>query len=250
MCACARTACSPHTYRHAKSRLGDVFVRLSDFFKIYIEYANNYDAAHDELDRLLAESEAFLRFSEAMELRDGLQLGLEDLLIMPVQRLPRYILLLETLLKYTPDDHADRAALQAAIAKISDVAQQINDTNREVEQRRRVFDVQQQLVVPPAHAGLVAPHRLLMRELECAYVTHTPVVRRRPAIIYLFNDLVAFASDDKRAGAGGGGGSSGAAGGKRALIASVALITSRIARLADQKAGNSGDDITNSMVLS
>lgn len=62
-----------------------MFLRLSDFFKIYIEYANNYDAAHDELDKLLAESEAFLRFCEAMELRDGLQLGLEDLLIMPVQ---------------------------------------------------------------------------------------------------------------------------------------------------------------------
>jgi hypothetical protein len=83
----------------ATSQLGDVFLRLSDFFKIYIEYANNYDAAQDVLDALLNESEAFLRFCEAMELVDQLDLGLEDLLIMPVQRLPRYTMLLETLLK-------------------------------------------------------------------------------------------------------------------------------------------------------
>lgn len=84
----------------ATSQLGDVFLRLSDFFKIYIEYANNYDAAQDVLDALLNDSEAFLRFCEAMELVDQLDLGLEDLLIMPVQRLPRYTMLLETLLKY------------------------------------------------------------------------------------------------------------------------------------------------------
>ena len=50
-----RSTASARRGRHARSRLGDVFLRLSDFFKIYIEYANNYDAAHDELDKLLAE---------------------------------------------------------------------------------------------------------------------------------------------------------------------------------------------------
>ena len=65
---------------------------------VYIEYANNYDAARDEFDRL-SDNESFVRFCEAMELRDGLDLGLDDLMIMPVQRLPRYVMLLETLYK-------------------------------------------------------------------------------------------------------------------------------------------------------
>jgi hypothetical protein len=127
----------------AHSRLGDVFLRIADFFKIYIEYANNYDAAHEQLDQLIDSSEAFVRFCEAMELRDGLDLGLEDLLIMPVQRLPRYVMLLESLLKYTPAVHPDREALTSAVTKIQEISQQINDTNFEVEQRRRVFEIHQ-----------------------------------------------------------------------------------------------------------
>lgn len=38
--------------------------------------------------------------------------GLESLLIMPVQRVPRYKLLLESLIKYTTDDDPELPKLQ------------------------------------------------------------------------------------------------------------------------------------------
>ena len=41
------------------------------------------------------------------------KMGLENLLIMPVQRLPRYNLLLRDLLKQTKDDHPDYEGLTA-----------------------------------------------------------------------------------------------------------------------------------------
>ena len=37
--------------------------------------------------------------------------GLEGLLIQPVQRIPRYIMLLEELYRKTPDDHVDKQSL-------------------------------------------------------------------------------------------------------------------------------------------
>jgi hypothetical protein len=63
--------------------------------------------------------------------------------------------------RYTPESHPDYAHLTQAVAKLADVAQQINDTNREVEQRRKVFEVQQSLDMPVNAPPLVAPHRLL-----------------------------------------------------------------------------------------
>jgi hypothetical protein len=217
----------------AHSRLGDVFLRIADFFKIYIEYANNYDAAHEQFDQLIDSSEAFVRFCEAMELRDGLDLGLEDLLIMPVQRLPRYVMLLESLLKYTPAVHPDRDALQQAATKIQEISQQINDTNREVEQRRRVFEIQQSLALAPGQPGIVAPHRIFQRDAQAVYYDHE-TSRRRRVHVYLFNDLVLLTSAAAR---------------PASVVATCSLRTARTARISDQKGVRDGDDITNAMVL-
>jgi hypothetical protein len=42
--------------------------------------------------------------------------GIESLLIMPVQRVPRYKMLLESLIKYTPDEDPERPRLQQVCA--------------------------------------------------------------------------------------------------------------------------------------
>ena len=55
-------------------------------------------------------------------------------LIMPVQRIPRYILLLTELKKYTPADHPDADAVDAALAQLADVAAFVNEKKRAAEQ--------------------------------------------------------------------------------------------------------------------
>lgn len=47
---------------------------------------------------------------------------LMNFLILPVQRLPRYVLLLRDLLKYTPEAHVDFEPLSKAVDKMSSVA--------------------------------------------------------------------------------------------------------------------------------
>ena len=51
---------------------------------------------------------------------------LESFLILPVQRIPRYMLLLDALLKFTPPDHPDFNNLTEAIAKVKSVADHLN----------------------------------------------------------------------------------------------------------------------------
>lgn len=73
----------------------------------------------------------FARFLEQAQ-QDPRSMGLSiaDLLIEPVQRIPRYKLLLEQLLKYTPESHIDHGNIVAALESVSSAAQHNNEQIR------------------------------------------------------------------------------------------------------------------------
>lgn len=49
---------------------------------------------------------------------------------MPVQRIPRYVLLLEDLMKHTPADHSDMHHLQIALKTVQEIAITVNEAVR------------------------------------------------------------------------------------------------------------------------
>jgi len=66
---------------------------------------------------------------------------LDSLLLMPIQRIPRYTLLLADLLKCTPSAHPDHANLSQAMATILAMAQRLNDGMRRADEERRLVDI-------------------------------------------------------------------------------------------------------------
>lgn len=61
------------------------------------------------------------------------KLSLDDLLIKPVQRIPRYVLFIKDLLKHTGPSHPDHAPLQKALGELTMLAERFNDRERERE---------------------------------------------------------------------------------------------------------------------
>jgi len=59
------------------------------------------------------------------------KLGLDQLLIKPVQKIPRYELLIQRLLKHTDPTHPDYELLQAAQKEVHELVVKINCTERE-----------------------------------------------------------------------------------------------------------------------
>merc|ERR1712137_449404 len=59
--------------------------------------------------------------------------NLDSLLIMPIQRIPRYILLFETLLKHTDPSYKDYEGLQNALNMVKEVAGHVNSAHAEVD---------------------------------------------------------------------------------------------------------------------
>ncbi|KAJ3395316.1 hypothetical protein HDU84_000083 [Entophlyctis sp. JEL0112] len=65
------------------------------------------------------------------------QISLQSYLILPVQRLPRYKLLLEQLLDSTPLKHEDRRTLELAVDAVRGCVTDLNDKKRQMEEVER-----------------------------------------------------------------------------------------------------------------
>lgn len=87
------------------------------------------------------------------------QLNLEGYLLLPVQRIPRYKLLLEELLRSTPPSgHYVEDPLEKALAEISSLANNMNEGKRESESRRKLVQWQAR-IRGRFPSPLVQPHR-------------------------------------------------------------------------------------------
>jgi RhoGEF domain/PH domain len=134
------------------------FVMLAPFLKIYTQYVNGYEGALVALERLKLGS-AFrdaLRGIQSEAYKVDMSYGLENLLIAPIQRMPRYNLLLQEIIKLTPDEHRDRAPLEQALAHIRAVNEHINEHKKRMENLERVLQIQRKLTFSYGGGGGLA----------------------------------------------------------------------------------------------
>ena len=130
--------------------IGKIFMDEADHMrKSYVEFVSGYRSALDLHSDLLNRAKkkgsscsyhSFIK--NAAKANNTLVLGrsLEDFYILPVQRVPRYRLLLQELLKRTPSRY-DRAFVKEAIKRISIVADEMN------YRLRKTLEVKSQVVV-------------------------------------------------------------------------------------------------------
>ncbi|CAG8795684.1 19693_t:CDS:2, partial [Gigaspora rosea] len=127
--------------------LGDIFLNLAPFLKMYSIYVKNFNSALTVINAQLRDNPAFSTF-----LRDVIKTGkckgltLQAYLIMPVQRIPKYKLLLEGLLKKTTEIHPDYLNLKKAYQIIEHVATFVNETIRHHEMIISMLEIQKSLI--------------------------------------------------------------------------------------------------------
>ncbi|KYQ89833.1 pleckstrin (PH) domain-containing protein [Tieghemostelium lacteum] len=132
---------------HIDQKLGDIFVSNTDSLFEYTPYVTNYEHSRKLLDKVTVNNQNFRNFLDAAQ-RDkrSKYLDLSSFLIQPIQRLPRYELLLRDLLKMTVMDHPDRDNLVKGVAKIREITMYINDQQKERENLSQVLQIQQELL--------------------------------------------------------------------------------------------------------
>jgi len=164
---------------------GDIFVRLAPVMKLYAEYVNNFDAATNRLKELLATpfGSSFFNFCKQ---KSGSMLDVMSLLIMPVQRVPRYELLLRELMKYTDESHVDYQNLAKASDAIKQINTYINTKKKDTDSRVRLPAIQKDIKNCP---DLLVAHRYYVRE---GFLQVSSNHKSESGMFYFFcfNDLI------------------------------------------------------------
>ena len=105
---------------------------------------------------------AFLKAAKKHPLHS--QINLESYLLLPVQRVPRYKLLLEDLAMCTPPQaDSPRDTLDDALNEIASLASLMNEEKRDAESRLRLFYWQKR-IASKGPSPLVQPHRKLIMD--------------------------------------------------------------------------------------
>lgn len=90
------------------------------------------------------------------------QINLESYLLLPIQRVPRYKMLLEDLAMCTPPStDAPRDSIDDSLSEISGLAQLMNEEKRDAESRLRLYFWQKR-ISSRGPSPLVQPHRKLL----------------------------------------------------------------------------------------
>eukprot|EP00808_Paulinella_micropora_P010970 g3671.t1 len=191
--------------------IGKVILKVVPFFKLYYDYVNNFSSAQERLmhwvkknrkfDLFLREQEllasdsasASLTSEERSELVKNSGQGqgyphLQALLITPVQRIPRYMLLLKSLTKHTEEGHPDYAHLRQAFTEVQKATAKINEGGNLVTEEESKSNAQHILRIHRELCGsyehLHVAHRVFEFELKC-HMTDVAILRK---------DLVAAAA--------------------------------------------------------
>lgn len=92
--------------------VAQAFLKMAPFFKLYSVYAFDYRGAMLAIQDLISKNPVFRKFLEQTESRPEVQRKLNSLMIVPIQRVPRYKLLLEQVLLYTSPADSDYKLLK------------------------------------------------------------------------------------------------------------------------------------------
>lgn len=136
-----------------------VIAQYSPFFKLYSSFVNDFEDSSKAIVAFRANRPAFDQFMELSEKCEGKLI--QDLMILPVQRIPRYVMLLQGIVKLTKPGDPSLSELEHVTAQISAVADAINQRLHEQEARQKVLTIQQSL---ESELSLVTPTRLFIKE--------------------------------------------------------------------------------------
>ncbi|KAM9610911.1 proto-oncogene vav isoform 2-T2 [Morphnus guianensis] len=121
--------------------LPPLFLAYKERFLLYGRYCSQVEAAARRLDQLATNTDLRMKLQECSQRANNGRFSLRDLLMVPMQRVLKYHLLLQELVKLTPEP-AERERLRVALDAMRDLAQCVNEVKRDNETLKQLTSVQ------------------------------------------------------------------------------------------------------------
>ncbi|XP_046653295.1 rho guanine nucleotide exchange factor 10-like protein isoform X3 [Daphnia pulicaria] len=179
-----------------EEKIGDVFV--ANFSKavvldIYSDFINNFSQSLEVAKQESKRKSALADFLKVKQISSHDRLSFFGLMVKPVQRFPQFILLLQDLLKHTPQGHQDRMSLQLALTQLESLAELLNERKRETEQYQAFRDTLRHVSGKFSLRPLADNNRYLLRQDNMNLVEFNQsgmISKTKERRLLLLNDLL------------------------------------------------------------
>ncbi|KAA0714364.1 FYVE, RhoGEF and PH domain-containing protein 1 [Triplophysa tibetana] len=143
-------------------RIGDILQKLAPFLKMYGEYVKNFDRAMELVNSWMQRCSQFKAIIHNIQKEEMCgNLTLQHHMLEPVQRIPRYELLLKDYLHRLPQDADDFKDAQKSLELIATAAEHSNAAIKKMERMRKLLKVYELL---GGEEDIVNPTNELIKE--------------------------------------------------------------------------------------
>uniref|UniRef100_A0A8C2KCV0 Vav guanine nucleotide exchange factor 3 n=1 Tax=Cyprinus carpio TaxID=7962 RepID=A0A8C2KCV0_CYPCA len=130
---------------HNANNLFQIFINYKERLVLYGKYCSQVESAIASLDDICKNREDVRQMLELCSKRaNNGKFTLRDLLVVPMQRVLKYHLLLQELVKHT-HDATDKSNLRQALDAMKDLAQYVNEVKRDIETLRDIDQYQKSI---------------------------------------------------------------------------------------------------------
>uniref|UniRef100_A0A3P8UQK9 FYVE, RhoGEF and PH domain containing 4a n=1 Tax=Cynoglossus semilaevis TaxID=244447 RepID=A0A3P8UQK9_CYNSE len=170
-------------------RIGDILQKLTPFLKMYAEYVKNFDKAMELLKQWTDRSPQFKAIIQEIQSQEVCGcLTLQHHMLEPVQRVPRYEMLLKDYLKKLPQDDPDRRDAEKSLEIIATAATHSNSAIRKSENLKKLLEIYEMLgeeedIVNPSNEFIKEGHILKLA------ARNTSAMER---YLFLFNNMLLY----------------------------------------------------------
>eukprot|EP00475_Leptophrys_vorax_P019671 TRINITY_DN26981_c0_g1_i1.p1 TRINITY_DN26981_c0_g1~~TRINITY_DN26981_c0_g1_i1.p1 ORF type:complete len:1101 (+),score=323.63 TRINITY_DN26981_c0_g1_i1:109-3411(+) len=179
---------APNDLDSRKLHFGKLFKDYAPLFRIYAQYAKNHETGTNSIRKLRGTN---ARLNKTIQDAEHLPVcrgqSLWSFLIMPVQRVPRYVLLLREILKRLPDDHPDKQNVTIAIESVGEVGDYLNEAIKKRENMEKISELELRF---NGAVELLVPGRILIKEGLLKKLSHRGHLTEY--VFHLFNDLLIY----------------------------------------------------------
>ncbi|KAK9885963.1 hypothetical protein WA026_013839 [Henosepilachna vigintioctopunctata] len=171
------------------TNVANAFLKIAPYFKLYSSYAIGFKNTLSTLQKLRIQNPEFYNFMENQETRPEVQNKLSALLIAPIQRIPRYRLLLQQLHELSAPKDPNYNNISESLVKVEEAAEHINKLIEEQENIQRLLEVQRCL--KNNEPSIITPGRVLLKEGILLQFDKTTAPSQKFYVI-LLNDIILF----------------------------------------------------------
>uniref|UniRef100_A0A8D0YKZ1 Rho guanine nucleotide exchange factor 26 n=1 Tax=Sus scrofa TaxID=9823 RepID=A0A8D0YKZ1_PIG len=165
-------------------------------FDPYVKYCTNEVYQQRTLQKLLATNPSFKEVLSRIESHEDCRnLPMISFLILPMQRVTRLPLLMDTICQKTPKDSPKYETCKRALKEVSKLVRLCNEGARKMERTEMMYTINSQLEFKIKPFPLVSSSRWLVKRGELtAYVEDTVLFSKRTSkqqvYFFLFNDVL------------------------------------------------------------